>query len=130
MRSIIIVFGSRDTKQYVEINKCGWCCIAINWVNYPISTCYYREVFNTESERDIINKIRDGLKDCNDIMQARNILDKILVEPSIRRNAEEINNLQNIAFDKSRGTTDDYFTGMFDALSWVLGDELDKEIWG
>jgi len=117
-----------DENKYVEVELKDRNML-IHWMNYPVEiiyTCKCNSVFFNE----YVSLLRQMLSGCKDMGDVQAILTTTLYGPEIYRTPEEIGELQNRAFELSEGHTDEYFSGVFDALDWVLGGELDEEIWG
>ena len=122
-----LVFENSST-QYVELEFTDDEKLLVHWMNYPTEIVYHCETSQEAYDKYITKFFSRMLKNCNDIKEARTVLENYLAENPMRT-MYEIRELQNKAFDLAGGY-DEYFTGFFDALGWVLGDELDEEIWG
>ena len=121
----MVVFGDKNTGQYVEVKPFKE-DLLIYWVNYP-SEIIYRKALYGDKLSLLANTLHDHIfAKCTDIINARDILDELFnMGVNISRSIDEIQDLQNYAFDVSEGLSDDYWQGVFDALSWVLGDEVE-----
>lgn len=121
----MVVFGDKNTGQYVEVKPFKE-DLLIYWVNYP-SEIIYRKALYGDKHSLLASTLHDHIfAKCTDIINARNILDELFnMGVNISRSIDEIQDLQNYAFDFSEGLSDDYWQGVFDALSWVLGDEVE-----
>lgn len=121
----MVVFGDKNTGQYVEVKPFKE-DLLIYWVNYP-SEIIYRKALYGDKLSLLVNTLHDHIfAKCTDIINARDILDELFnMGVNVSRSIDEIQDLQNYAFDVSEGLSDDYWQGVFDALSWVLGDEVE-----
>lgn len=121
----MVVFGDKNTGQYVEVKPFKE-DLLIYWVNYP-SEIIYRKALYGDKLSLLANTLHDHIfAKCTDIINARDILDELFnMGVNVSRSIDEMQDLQNYAFDVSEGLSDDYWQGVFDALSWVLGDEVE-----
>ena len=125
----MILFGDKNTGQYVEITQNEFHMAIIHWVNYPYEIIYHNDSRDETVYNHVVEEFVRVFNGCNDLTHARKILDNMSSKEKIVRTVEEVRGMQNKAFDMQDGY-DEYLAGFFDALGWVLGDELDEEIWG
>lgn len=124
----MIVFGDKSTGKYVETeyiddNKRA----VITWHNDPAVIVYYHNVRNESHYVNLSSWLYNILPlndKCKDIFQARDVLDLSFNKEEIAKSLSEIWELKNKAFDNLRDA--DYWFGVFDALRWVLGDEVEE----
>ena len=125
----MIIFGDKNSGQYIETkysevdNR-----IIITWSAWPEAIVYYHYVQNEDCYVNLSNWLSNVLKmnnrDDTDIFQARQMLEDSFYKESVERSADEIREIKNKAFDHLRDA--DYWFGVFDALRWVLGDEVEE----
>ena len=119
-----------DENKYVEVELKDKNML-VHWMNYPVEIIYTYKINSAKYFDDYVWCFQKMLSNCKDMGEVRTVLtESSLYDSKIHRTSEEIVDLQDRAFELSEGHTDEYFAGVFDALGWVLGDELDEEIWG
>ena len=121
----MVVFGDKSTGKYVEV-KSFKTDLLVHWVNYP-SEIIYRKAMCSDQQSWLEDVLCNYIfVKCTDIFDARDALDEIFnMGVNVSRSIDEIQNLQNYAFDFSEGLSDNYWGGVFDALGWVLGDKME-----
>ena len=118
-----------DDNRYINVELVKNKNIVIRWMNYPVEIIYTCSINSAKYFDGVVSLVRSELNRCKDMGEARSVIEE-MYGPNVCRTSEEICDLQDRAFKLSEGRTDEYFSGVFDALDWVLGDDLDKEIWG
>ena len=120
----MILFGDKNTKQYVEITHDENYRAITHWVNYPHEIIYYNDSRDELVYDHVVKVYLHFFKNCNDINHARRILDNMACKEKIVRTVEQVRELKNVAFDNMNSNIESYWFGVFDALRWVLGDEV------
>ena len=118
----MIIFGDKNSGQYVEIEHDENYRAIAHWVKYPQEIIYYNDSRDKYVYNHVVNCYRRVFKECRDIMHARRILDNMADQEKINRTAEQVRRLKNKAFDEGWNA---YWLGVFDALRWILGDEVE-----
>jgi len=119
----MILFGDHHTNQYVEIFQDENYRAIIRWVNYPQEIIYYNDSHDKDVYWHVVHCYQKVFKGCRDITHARRILDNMADQEEIARTVEQVRELKNKSFDEGWNA---YWIGVFDALRWVLGDEVEE----
>lgn len=127
----MVIFGDKNSGKYVETEYSEVDRrMIIKWYNWPTAIVYYHHVHNEDQYVNLANWLSNILlmnnRDGTDIFQARQVLEDSFYKESVERSVDEIRALKNDAFDNiNTSYMKDYWFGIFDALRWVLGDELE-----
>lgn len=123
----MILFKDKKVNQYVEIFHDENYRAIIRWVNYPQEIIYYNDSRDKHTYNHVVKTYKMFFKNCRDIMHARRILDNMADQEKITRTVEQVRELKNDAFDNMNSSyMANYWFGVFDALRWVLGDEVEE----
>ena len=121
----MILFGDKNTKQYVELEHGENYHVIIHWVDHPREIIYYSDPHDERMYNHVVQVYIELFKNCNDMINARKILDHHMFKEKIVRTVEQVRELKNHAFDSINATDESYWFGVFDALRWMLGDEVE-----